>query len=559
MTGQLIVAAPAEGPVLHLTEGLSFWGGTDPATGRIIDAHHPQHGADLAGKVVVMPTTRGSCSGSGGLLDLALAGKAPAALIFSGPEDIVTVGALVATQLFQRPIAVARLAAADHAAVARAATVRITDRAVLADGVCYPLRALDVATVALTPADRALLDGQDGPAPQIAMQMIRTVAAIQGAPALTDVTRVHIDGCIHNGGGNLRFADTMAQMGGKVRVPTTMNAISVDYAGWKTQGVDPAFGQAGQQLADAYLAMGAQPSFTCAPYQADDAPHRAEALGWSESNAVVYANSILGARTVKHPDYFDLFIALTGRAPLSGVYLPEHRVARRVIDVTLPAGFDDAMWPLLGWLVGQAAPDCIPLVRGLDHTTPGPDDFRALCAAFGTTSAAPMLHLAGITPEGDLPPAPDADRVALGPDDFRRAWAAFNPGPDRIDLVALGSPHASLTELRGFADLMQGQPVAPGVTVIVTLGRAVLQQAAREGLTRRLTDAGVRLIPDLCWCSITEPVFPPGTTCLMTNSGKYAHYAPGLHGRAVRFGSLAACADAARTGQAAPRPAWLRG
>lgn len=557
--GTLIVSANARGPVLTLTEGLSFWGGTDPLTGEIIDAHHPQHGASLAGKVVMMPTTRGSCSGSGGLLELAMNGKAPAALIFRAPEDIVTVGAMVATRMFDLPVAVVRLSAENYDAIACAREIQIDGLNLNAGTLTLPLRPLTTDALTLTPEDRAMLEGAKGRPVQIAMQMICTIAALQGATRLTDVTRVHIDGCIYGGGANLGFAEKMVEMGAKTRVPTTMNAISIDHANWRAQNVPPDFGLPAQRLADAYLKMGARPTFTCAPYQSEDAPTEGEDIGWSESNAVVYANTVLGARTVKHPDYFDLFIAMTGRAPLSGVYLDAKRVAQMVIDVDLPDDYDDAIWPILGWLIGQAAPDCIPLVRGLENVAPSADDLRAICAAFGTTSAEPMLHIAGVTPEGDRPSAINAPTVRIARADLVRAWQAFNPGPEKVDLIALGSPHFSLCETRIFSRLMDGKSCADGVNVVITLGRKTLTKARSEGLLEPLEAAGVRAIPDLCWCSITEPLFPPSTRTLMTNSGKYAHYAPGLHGRAVRFGGLEDCANAAQTGIApSALPDWLR-
>ena len=120
----------------------------------------------------------------------------------------------------------------------------------------------------------------------------------------------------------------------------------------------------------------------------------------------------------KHPDFLDLCIALTGVAPETGVYLDANRRARRVLTVTRPAGADDAFWPLLGWVAGAAAPDRIPLIRGAG--TAGADDLKALCAAFGTTSAAPMLHVEGVTPEAHLV-APDADRVAITAADLAAA------------------------------------------------------------------------------------------------------------------------------------------
>ncbi len=224
--------------------------------------------------------------------------------------------------------------------------------------------------------------------------------------------------------------------------------------------------------------MGAQPTFTCAPYLLDTAPGLGEAIAWSESNAVIYANSVLGARTAKHPDFLDLFTAMTGRAPLSGVYLDENRQARRILDIDLPERIDDSFWPLIGWLAGKAAPDRIPLLRGLAPAKPRREDLKALCAAFGTTSAAPMLHVEGVTPEASRI-APDADHAPLTRADMAAGWRSLNDGPDTVDLVAIGSPHASLLECRALADALAGRKVA--IPTIVTAGRAVVDQARAEG------------------------------------------------------------------------------
>jgi hypothetical protein len=350
----------------------------------------------------------------------------------------------------------------------------------------------------------------------------------------------------------------MADMGAEVRVPTTMNAISVDRENWERQGTPPTFGRPASRLADAYVRMGARPSFTCAPYLLDSAPKAGEAVGWAESNAVIYANSVLAARTVKHPDFLDLCIALTGRAPLSGVYLDENRKARRLIRVEAPQGLDDAFWPMLGYLAGLLAPDRIPLLTGLQGASPTPDDLKALCAAFGTTSGAPMLHVAGHTPEAEGCLVNDTDERVVTRADLARVWRELNPGPAEVDLVAVGSPHASLSELQTLAALVDGSGRHPSIPVIVTAGRAVRDQARTEGTLARLETWGVQVVTDICWCSISEPVFPPAARTLMTNSGKYAHYAPGLSGRAVRFGSLADCVSAAVTGRApSSPPAWL--
>ncbi|MFA5538134.1 MAG: aconitase X, partial [Gemmobacter sp.] len=501
------------------------------------------------------PTTRGSCTGSGVLLDLALSGKAPAALVFSEAEDVVTLGALIAAGMFGHKLPVLRLSPGAFAALAREPGARITDAAVTAGALRLAVTPPAAPALELEPGDRALLDGKGGVAAQLAMRIICAMAAAQGAGRLIDVTRAHIDGCIYASPANLTFAERMAGMGARVKVPTTMNAISVDRRNWQAQGVPPAFGGPAARLADAYLRMGCAATFTCAPYLLDDAPEQGEAIGWAESNAVIYANSVLGARTAKHPDFLDLCIALTGRAPLAGVYLDAQRVAQRIIEVELPEQVDDAFWPLAGYMAGLAAPDRIPLLRGLAPARPGPDDLKALCAAFGTTSAAPMLHIEGVTPEAGAP-ATDADRTRITRGAMREAWARLNEGPEAVELVAFGSPHASLAECRALAAALDGRRVK--VATIVTAGRAVIAAAGAEGTLDRLEASGVQVLPDLCWCSISEPVFPAATRTLMTNSGKYAHYGPGLSGRAVRFGGLAACVAAALDGRAArDLPHWL--
>ncbi|MXQ07114.1 DUF521 domain-containing protein [Alphaproteobacteria bacterium GH1-50] len=561
---RIITRGDAEGEVLVCAEGISFWGGVDPDTGRIIDVHHPNHGDSVAGKILMMPTSRGSCSGSGVLLELSLNGHAPAAFVFAEREEILTLGALVSDQIFGLPIPTLALSRDDYDRLAkcRHATLRAGHLIAGNDaGTIRPdLPEAGSDELRLTELDKARLDDAEGPAMRMAMEILCRMAAADGADHLIDVTRGHIDGCILAHSANLIFAEKMADLGARVSIPTTINAISVDRENWPAQNVPEDFGTRASRLADAYVKMGAKPVFTCAPYLLDNPPAQGEVIGWSESNAVIFANTVLGARTPKHPDYLDLFIAMTGRAPASGVYSEDGRRPRVIIDVAAPeAGVDDVFWPLLGWLAGQRAPDHIPLIAGVEHLDPSQDDLKALCAAFGTTSGAPMLHIAGHTPEAHLEPVSDAARRRISLDDFRAAWTELNQGERGIDLVAIGSPHASLAETRKILALLDGRSCAAGTRAIVTIGRDTLRTARAEGLADALASAGVRLLPDLCWCSIVEPVFPPDTRGVITNSGKYAHYAHGLSGRHARLASLAECVEAAVTGRApeAP-PAWLR-
>ncbi|WLG49059.1 aconitase family protein [Pseudomonas sp. FP1742] len=574
LTGRSLVAGAAEGALLFADIGLSFWGGVDPFSGEIIDRHHPLSGEYLAGRVLAIPSGRGSCTGSSVLMELISNGHAPAALVLAEPDEILTLGVLVAQTIFERSLPVLCIGREAFAALRGKAFARVEDTTLslfehLPDDAWQafdsPLQTQDPsAPIELTEHDRALLDGQHGKAAQVAMQIVLRMAELQGARCLVDVTQAHIDGCIYTGPASLRFAEQLVQWGANVRVPTTLNSISVDQRRWRELGIDPALGEPASALGDAYMAMGAQLSFTCAPYLLDSAPKAGEQIVWAESNAVVYANSVLGARTLKYPDYLDICIALTGRAPLIGCHLDAQRKARLQVEVPALGELDDAFYPLLGYHIGALAGSRIPLVRGLENRKPSLDDLKAFGAAFATTSAAPLFHIAGITPEAIDPAQVLEGDVALPVETIRLkdlliSWRELNSARDsRVDVVSLGNPHFSLSEFAHLARLCLGRRKHPDVVLAITCGRAVLEQAREAGHIAVIEAFGATLVTDTCWCMLGEPVIPPGATTLMTNSGKYAHYAPGLVGRKVHFASLAECVDTACSATASGRlPAWL--
>lgn len=574
LTGRSLVAGAAEGALLFADIGLSFWGGVDPFSGEIIDRHHPLSGEYLAGRVLAIPSGRGSCTGSSVLMELISNGHAPAALVLAEPDEILTLGVLVAQTIFERSLPVLCIGREAFAALRGKAFVRVEDTTLslfehLPDDAWQaldsPLPSTDIATaIELTEHDRALLDGQHGKAAQVAMQIVLRMAELQGARCLVDVTQAHIDGCIYTGPASLRFAEQLVQWGANVRVPTTLNSISVDQRRWRELGIDPALGEPASALGDAYMAMGAQLSFTCAPYLLDSAPKAGEQIVWAESNAVVYANSVLGARTLKYPDYLDICIALTGRAPLIGCHLDAQRKARLQIELPALGELDDAFYPLLGYHIGALAGSRIPLVRGLENRKPSLDDLKAFGAAFATTSAAPLFHIAGITPEAIDPEQVLEMEVSIPVETIRLkdllvSWRELNSARDsRVDVVSLGNPHFSLSEFAHLARLCLGRHKHPDVVLAITCGRAVLERAREAGHIAVIEAFGATLVTDTCWCMLGEPVIPPGATTLMTNSGKYAHYAPGLVGRKVHFASLAECVDTACSATASGRlPAWL--
>ncbi|MDG1763955.1 MAG: aconitase family protein [Paracoccaceae bacterium] len=553
-----IVQKDIKGKVFKCCEGLSFWGGVDPHTGRIIDIHHPNHGSFISKKFLLMPTSRGSCSGSGVLLQLAQSELAPAALIFHETEEILTLGAIVADQLFDKQVAVLKVSKEIYNDLARADTAEIFRNKLMFGSKIINLTKLNIGTLNLSAEDQSILKGERGTAQQIAMETICKMARLQNAKELIGITKGHIDGCILAHDANLMFAEKMYQLGASISIPTTINAISVNRNNWESQGIDPDFGNKASRLADAYVKMGAHPTYTCAPYLLEDIPKEHEVIGWSESNAVIYANSVLGAKTQKHPDYFDLFVAMTGRAPKAGVYLDKERMPKYEINIDLPSKFDDSIWPMIGWLIGKFSPNKIPLVTGLEKTSLTADDLKALCAAFGTTSAAPMLFIDGHTPGDELSNIQQMDKFKITHEHLATLWKDFNTADIKVDLVAIGSPHASLSECRNFVKFFDGKSCSPNVKTIITVGRDVLSQVKEEGILEELKRAGIQVVSDICWCSITEPIFPYNTSVIMTNSGKYAHYAHGLTGRKTRFGSLEDCAKTAQSGLAnSDLPYWL--
>ncbi len=562
----VLVSGKGAGEVLFSDVPLSFWGGVDPETGDIIDRNHPLHGQCLAGRILALPAGRGSCTGSSVMMQLILNGKAPAALVFARREDILTLGVIVADEMFGQSVPVVHLGEERFEALRTVPHLHVSGSMLSAFApISDNPEARQASAVALTPEDRAMTEGVAGEASAIAMRIILRMADVLEAQRLIDVTQAHIDGCIYTGPASLEFAERLVKAGGRVKVPTTLNAISVDQMNWQRQGTDEALARPASALADAYVALGAKPSFTCAPYLLSSAPARGEDIVWAESNAVVFANSVLGARTMKYPDYLDICVALTGRAPLSGCHISQNRHATRRIRVPQFDGIDDSFYPLLGYQLGLMSPGDIPLVEGLEDLSPTTDDLKALSAAFGTTSGAPMFHIHRITPEaGTVEEATGGRNVQIldmRRQDLAESWRRLNGAEgEAVDLVSLGNPHFSVAEFERLTELCRGRRRNPQTRLVVTAGRDTHAEIAHRGLVEPLRDFGADLIADACWCTVTEPVIPPDAKIILTNSGKFAHYGPGLTGRTMRFASLAACVEAAVEGRLARGlPAWLEG
>lgn len=458
--------APAPTGTLLLSDvPLSFWGGISAATGTVIDEHHPLSGENVAGKIMAIPGSRGSCSGSSVLLELIDSNKAPAALVFSEAEEILVLGAMIANVMFAKSLAILQLDKESFSQLTNGTDARINnehlifqtdDGEKILTGVRINIDAQNTSfpEFELSTNDQHILNGDEGKAAQVALQITLCMAQLQGATKLIDVQQAHIDGCVYNGLSNLKFAEQLVEWGANVKVPTTLNAISVDQRQWKAQGIRPEFGQAASDVGDAYVAMGAKRTFTCAPYLLDSAPTLGDQIVWAESNAVAYANSVLGAKTQKYPDFLDICIALTGRAPLIGTHSDDGRLPTVIIDAPDPSGKDDSFWPLLGYHIGLIAPNDIPIILGLENSAPTNDDLKAFSAAFATTSSVPMFHILGITPEANIPAIANSvstqgamARMSISLEELTHSWNSLNTATtQQVDMVCLGNPHFSFTE-----------------------------------------------------------------------------------------------------------------
>lgn len=557
LQGRTFIHGTASGKLLFSNAPLSFWGGVS-ATGEIVDHHHPLRGSSLVGCIIAIPSGRGSCTGSGAILELLVSGKGPAGFVFRDKEDILTLGVLVARTIFNLSIPVMQLNEAKFTSLGGYDYVSIDGNHLWTEEVSFESRdmqssvAPSLNNMRLSESDKETLEGKRGTARQMAMKIVVEFATIQGAEELIDVTQAHIDACIYIGPAGLQFAEHFASLSAKFAVPTTLNSISIDRRRWKELGLKKDVAQPAEDLAKAYMSMGAKLSFTCAPYLLDSAPQKGEQIGWAESNAVVFANSVLGARTQKYPDFLDVCVALTGRAPLYGCHQDRGRLPALVVEVPLLQKVDDSTFPLLGYLIGNISGSRIPFVSGLESTSPRVSDLKAFGAGFATSSSAPMFHIRGVTPESaehermsnNLP------RVKVTYEDITRCEQSLNTAQDAtVDLVSLGNPHFSLEEFVDLSNLCKNRQKHPKANVVVTTSRAVQQQAERLGHLKGPFEFGVDIITDTCWCMIDEPVIPKDVRNLMTNSAKYAHYAPGMVRRGVHFGSLARCIDAACKGE----------
>jgi predicted aconitase len=407
----------------------------------------------------------------------------------------------------------------------------------------------------LNDKDQAMLRGDHGPATKMAMSILVRMAEVSGAKELLDITGAHIDSTVYIGDAGLEFAERLASLGAKVSVPTTLNVSGLDEYHWQEWAVPNEWARQAHRQMVAYQSMGTVPTWTCAPYQTEMKPSFGQQIAWGESNAIVFANSVLGARTERYPDMFDICCAITGRAPAIGLHLTENRAGNFLLqlqDVSEALQLGDDFYPVLGHLVGKVALDKIPVIAGM-KVKPNEDQLKALGAASASSGGVALFHMVGVTPEAQTLESAFQDRqpqetIIVTMDMLRESRRALtHTDSEKLDMVVLGSPHFSLAEFKQLAPLVTGKQKHADVKFLVTSSRAMTQLAKQAGFLDTLQAFGAQLTVDTC--ILTSPMLPPETKYLMTNSAKFAYYAPGLLSKQITFGSLKDCVASAVEGR----------
>jgi len=318
------------------------------------------------------------------------------------------------------------------------------------------------------------------------------------------------------------------------------------------------------RLEKEHLAMGANPSWTCAPYQDGILPKSGSLVAWSESNAIVFANSVLGARTNRTGDLVDICCALTGRAPKTGLYIDENRLAGihlKLEQFPSQAFADERLYPLLGYFMGRHCGNQVIAISGIPKNVTM-DTLKGLGAATASSGATALFHIVGVTPEAPtLASCMKKDTViqthVVTPKDIKTVESLLNTvRNDSLDWVGLGCSHFSQIEFIGLANCLGSQKIHSNITFCVFTSRKIFDWAHQTGILKPLNDAGINIYSD--GCLLVYPQFLNRSGNMMTNSAKAANYVFSQSGYMVAFGSIQECVESALAEKIIQRPPqWL--
>jgi predicted aconitase len=416
----------------------------------------------------------------------------------------------------------------------------------------------------LTDFERAMRDGVHGEAKARAMDLLVRYGEALGAERLVETTNVagafnastpSIRHLAEHGFDrvyselNLDSDDTVEIP--HVAVPTCQLITGIDNDNWQVQGVEEPLAKL-QRESEQYLGRrGINLMCTCTPYQVGNVPVKGEHCAWMESSAVIYCNSVLGARTNVEGKESTGAAALTGRIPYWGYHMPQNRFADRLVELEVEV--DDMMdWGVLGYFVGFEVEEDIPAIDGVSRQ-PNLVKLKHFGAAAASSGGVEMYHIPGVTPEAsNLEAAFGQNRrpepIRYGLRERQRTYERLQSATERkVDFIMLGCPHNSIEQMALIAELLDGRRIHKDVALWVHTPRAIRQIAERSGYCDVIAEAGGVVMSDTC-PSISRRL-PQGVRVIATDSAKQAHYLPAIAKVQGWFGSVRDCVDAAISGE----------
>jgi predicted aconitase len=357
------------------------------------------------------------------------------------------------------------------------------------------------------------------------MEILVALGTIYGAERMVPVTSVQIAGVSYDnlGEAGLHWLSEMADGSGKVRVLTTLNPAGMDIENWRALGISEDFARQQLRVIDAFARMNVVTTCSCTPYLIGNTPHFGQHIAWSESSAVCYANSVIGARSNREGGPSALAAALTGVTPEYGMHLDAQRRPGVTIhvDAQLPDNNDfGTLGVVIGKRLEQFKAKPIAYITGIDQASV--ENLKSFCASVATYGGAALFHMRGVTPEADRFPAP-VERITITQADLDEAQRSLSSAEtDEADFVSLGCPHLTLNEIARIAKLLEGKHVTKEFWI--TTARPIKQMADRMGYTRIIEAAGAKFAADTC--CVVAPI-KGRFKALITDSAKACYYASG--------------------------------
>jgi len=391
----------------------------------------------------------------------------------------------------------------------------------------------------LTKEEEAILSGKKGEVPARSMRLLVKLGNIYGADRMIPIGSAQIAGVSYKSIGDpgRDFLEDYARLGARVRVMTFLNPAGMDIEQWEELKFPKKFAEQQMRIMEAFRKMGIVMSASCTPYLAGNLPRFGEHLSWSESSAVSFANSVIGARTNREGGPSALAAAICGVTPNYGYHRDENRHPHYIVKVNAPLEFSSD-FGALGWFVGKIVKDKIPYFTKIKEA--GTDELKALGAAMAASGAVALYHAEGLTPEARWAKTDGLQIIDFGEKELKETYAKLSPAKDP-DLIVIGCPHASLKEIALVASLVEGKHLKKPLWVCTS--RVMKDAARRMGFAAIIENAGGKIVADTCM--VVAPIEEMGFKTTAVNSGKAASYLPGHCKQNVMYGRVQDLIEAA--------------